>query len=300
MKKAFSIAMLCLLVFSGLEASVVSITNEGIAQEYSYTFELSPYIQYETIDTSNGLYANFSISQEGYTTTVGEARLPVLNRLVQIPYGSDPFVTVISAEWEETSLQDLHLPHMIIPLQPSIFKDEEPINNVFMMDTEYYTTNAFLQTTPARIIETGIIRGHRFALLQISPLQYNPVTGQVRILTNLKVKLTVDYTDMLTTSKNIERYTTPAFENNLKETFVNYQDFHPQITSSMVANLILIIVHDEFANDITRLKTWKESIGYTVVVTKTSEIPGGITTTNLKNYIQGAYDNWQFHQDLYY
>jgi hypothetical protein len=292
MKKTITIAILCLLVLTGLEASAISIIYNRTTQEYSYTFEVSPKLEYETVDTINGRYAALNIAEEGYTTNVGEAQLPVIYRMIQIPYGSDPLVKVLSASWDETSLQKLRLPQRIMPLQPSVFKNQEPADDAFVIDTKYYATNSFMETTPVQIKETSIIRGHRFALVQISPVQYNPATGQLRTLTGLQVQITVDDSDMQKTSKNIDRYTTLAFDQNLQQTFVNYQDFHSQLASSMESNLILIIVYDEYANDINRLKTWKESIGYTVVVTKTSEIPGGVTTTNIRNYIETAYTDW--------
>jgi hypothetical protein len=277
MKKTISIAMLCLLVLSGLESGAISIIYNETEQNYSYAFELSPQIKYETKDTINGKYTTISIDEEGYTTTIGEAQLPVIYRMVQIPYSSDPSVSVLSESWEETTLKNLGLPQMIMPIQPSVFKNQEPIDDNFVINTKYYATNAFLQTNP----------------VEISPVQYNPVAGQIRILTNIEVEITVDNADMKKTSKNIQRYTTQAFEKTLQQTLVNYNDFNPQPSSSMVSNLLLIIVYDEYANDINALKNWKESIGYTVVVTKTSEIPGGVTTTNIRNYIQTAYNDWQ-------
>ena len=292
MKKTISIAMLCLLVLSGLESGAISIIYNETEQNYSYTLELSPQIKYETIDTINGKYTTLTIDEEGYTTNIGEAQLPVFYRMVQIPYGSDPSVSVVSASWEETTLQNLGLPEIVMPLQPSVFKNQEQINDNFVINTQYYTTNAFFQTTPVEIKQIGIIRGHRFALVQISPVQYNPVTGHLKIVTNIEAEITVDNADMKNTNKNIQRYTTQAFEKTLQQTLINYNDFNTQPSSSLVSNLILIIVYDEYADDITPLKNWKESIGYTVVVTKTSEIPGGVTTTNIRNYIETAYNDW--------
>lgn len=292
MKKTISMVILCLLVVSGLEAGSISIGYDRMNHDYVYSFNVEPDLHFETIDTINGLYTFLSIDEEGYTNVVGEAQLPVLYRMFQIPYGSEPLVNVISESWEETSLQVLGLPAMINPLQPSVFKNEEPMVDDFVIDTDYYTTNDFMQTNSVKVVDTGVIRGNRFALVEINPVQYNPVTGQIRILTNIDVELRVDDADFDLTSKNIERYKLEAFEETLESTLVNYKDFHPDYSSSMVSNLILIIVYDDFADEIDVLKSWKQSIGYTVVVTKTSEIPGGITTTNLRNYIQNAYNSW--------
>ena len=232
MKKTISIAMLCLLVLSGLQSGALSIIYNKTEQNYSYTLELSPQIQYQTIDTINGKYTTLAIDEEGYTTNIGEAQLPVFYRMLQIPFGSDPRVSVLSASWEETTLQNLGLPEMVMPLQPSVFKNQEPIDDNFVISTKYYTTNAFFQTNLVEIKETGIIRGHRFALVQISPVQYNPVTGQLRIITNIEVEITVDDADMKMTSKNIQRYTTEAFEKNLQKTGSRFLGFSPRPTQA--------------------------------------------------------------------
>jgi hypothetical protein len=292
MKKTVSVIILCLLILSGFGASSLSFNYEDFTQDYVYSFEFSPELQFDVVDTMDGFYTSLSVDDEGFTTVVGEAQLPVLYRMVQIPFGSDPMVSVLSESWDDTSLNYLGLPDKVMPLQSSVFKNVDLVNENFVIDSGYYSTNSFMQNIPVEIIDTGIIRGNRFALVQVSPVQYNPVGGQLRILTSLEVELCVDDADLELTSDKIQRYSMKAFDENLEKTLVNYNDFHPDSTSSMVSNLILIIVYDEFADEINLLKSWKESIGYNVVVTKSSEIPGGISTTNLKNYIQTAYDDW--------
>ncbi len=54
----------------------------------------------------------------------------------------------------------------------------------------------------------------------------------------------------------------------------------------------LIIVDDDFVDAITPLADWKDSKGFDVTVTLTSEISGGPTKENIKNYIVDAYNTW--------
>jgi hypothetical protein len=53
----------------------------------------------------------------------------------------------------------------------------------------------------------------------------------------------------------------------------------------------LIITHDNFYNAIEPLAQWKHSTGFRTKVVKLSQI--GSTSTQIKNYIQNAYDTWQ-------
>ena len=42
------------------------------------------------VTTSGGRFTEVNLPGEGYTTIVGEAKLPVVRRMVEIPFGAEP------------------------------------------------------------------------------------------------------------------------------------------------------------------------------------------------------------------
>ena len=161
----------------------------------------------------------------------------------------------------------------------------------FVIDEEYYNRNEFIPRDIAIIIECGEITGHRFALAEISPIQYNPVTGELKIMVSCKLTITLEGSDLIETAEKIQRYSSPSFENIFKNAFVNYGFYENGITERDQEGY-LIIVYDDFEDEVMPLVNWKISKGYDVTMTKTSDIPGGPTKDNIYNYIEDAYDTW--------
>lgn len=293
------------LVFLGV--NVLSVAADTIIEEYlgvesrHQTYcEPSVEIRVEnlefefgSISTEEGPFATIELHNEGFTNVVGVASLPKIRYMVEMPQGADPSIVIESDNWESTSLQELSLPTRIVPVQPSLVKTTDA-KAEFVIDNDYYDTDEFLPQNIVKIIEVGEIRSRRFALIEISPVQYNPSSGCLKILAGCDIEIQLPGSNLKVTSEKIKRYTSPTFDKIWKTLFVNYDDFN--IGSSPIQGndeSYLIIVHDDFYEDILPLASLKESEGYESFVTRTSEIPGGITKEYIKNYIEDAYYNWE-------
>jgi hypothetical protein len=136
------------------------------------------------------------------------------------------------------------------------------------------------------------MRGRNIALLQISPVQYNPVSGELKIMTQCDLRINLPGSDMIQTVEKIDRYTSPSFEQLFTTTFANYGSFHGSGTIQSRQEGYLIIVADAFYDAIQPFASWKDSKGFDITVTKTSEIPSGPTKENIKAYIVNAYNTW--------
>lgn len=300
--KTIELIIVGLLILSGLGATIYPAEDE-----YDHLFINDDFNEFAIkidLDASSfnfgftcseeGEFATCELNDEGFTTTEGEAKLPVINYMVEIPHGANPEILITSDTWILTSLSELNLPSRIIPVQPSIPKDTHDFEEVeFSFNSNYYNKNKFMSTDIAEIIETGEVRGRRFALVQISPVQYNPATGELNIMTSCDLKIELPGSNIVKTYEKIEHYSSPGFDDLFRDLFVNYDEFEGNIQKSSLANNgYLIIVFDDFISEISPLANWKESIGYDVTVTKTSQIPGGPTKENIYDYIEEAYNTW--------
>ncbi|MCX6667772.1 MAG: C25 family cysteine peptidase [Euryarchaeota archaeon] len=278
--KASKIGNDSVFVVNNADASAIDITVNTPALEFGSAY-------------MNGKnFATLELPNEGFTIAQGEAQLPTLKRMVEIPQGAKADIVVKSISWEATSLKDLGLPARIAPVQPPLVKIPGATQS-FVINEKYYAKNVFTPTNIAKVVSTGEIRGRRFALIEVSPVQYNPVSGKLKIMTTCELKVNLYGSDMVRTSEKIERYSTPSFEDMFKTTFVNYGFYEKNIANNPKDQEgYLIIVYTDFSDEIQPLADWKESKGFDTTVTTTSEIPGGSTKENIKAYIVDAYNNW--------
>ncbi|HHH80275.1 MAG TPA: PKD domain-containing protein, partial [Thermoplasmatales archaeon] len=252
-----------------------------------------PSFDFSSIETEQGVFTVVKLLDEGFNTLEGEAKLPKLRRMVEIPEGAEPSIYVTSATWSYISLEDMGFPKMIMPVQPSLLKTQNASND-FVINESYYSRDEFLPHDTAKILDVGEIRGHRFALIEISPVKYNPLSGELKIMKECEIKVNLHGSDITLTHEKIKRYSSKAFDDMLKTAFINYGSFEEDDDENTFdgGEGYLIIVYDDFYDEIMPLANWKENLGFDVTVTKTSQIPGGVTKDNIKNYIQDAYNNW--------
>lgn len=236
-------------------------------------------------------FTTLMLSDEGVTTALGHAQLPMISRFVELPSGASPQLVVESASWETTSLAALGLPSQILPVQPSLPKIEGA-SVPFTMDDIFYASNTVSPASVATVNVIGQVRGRCLALLQISPVQYLPSSGELRILTSCSLRMNLPGSDLAATAQSIDRYTTPSFEHLFRTSFVNYGALQGTEVMGLKQEGYLIIVYDSYHDEILPFASWKQSQGFDTTVTTTSQIPGGATKENIKSYILNAYTSW--------
>ena len=246
----------------------------------------------EEISTKGGEFGLLSILNEGASTEIGQPNLPVITKMVQIPFGAKVSLNLESSQVIEKSLEELGITKRIAPVQPSVPKIEGAWEEAeFVIDEDYYQQNAFLPEERVKLGEIGIIRGHRFVNVSIYPVSYNPQIGRVRIYPDIKIKLTLSGSDMITTQNQLYRYASPPFEELCQDLFINYETYAPIVKGAPELPIgYLIITHQDFYSSLPDLVDWKTQKGFHVTV---AQVPGiGSTKEAIKSYIEEAYDTW--------
>jgi hypothetical protein len=294
-----SVALILLFSIGVSAVHPISSTDKTTVQS-SFSYGDIPYITVTiTPSTLNfgqrtlagQTFTTIQLSDEGISTTVGEAQLPVISRFFEIPSGANPQLVIESVTWETVSLDSLNLPTMVVPVQPSLIKIDGAMVP-FTKNDAFYSTDSNQPSTVATIKTLGELRSRQIAFLQVSPVQYNPVIGELRVMTQCTVRINLPGSDLVKTAQNIDRYTTASFDQLFETSFVNYGDLKGTEQLGLRQEGYLIIVHDDFFDEIQPLADWKDTKGFDVTVTKTSEIGGGPTKENIKNYIVDAYNTW--------
>lgn len=243
---------------------------------------VSDYKQKEKM--SEGMqFIEFCIPGAGIMYEIGKPMLPVIREFVEVPEDAE-----LSIETEVGAIHELSLRYPIYPKQAPVpkivgYKPE------FTIDRDYYAIDKFLPEVIARITNIEEIRGHRVAVIEVYPVQYNPARSKIHYFRDIKVTIRFQGANWVATRSKLERYWSPYFENRLR-TIVNYEYYKDEMLPIPIPIGYLIITPDAWYNSILRLADWKMQKGYYVTVAQLSQT--GSSKTEILNYIQNAYNNW--------
>ncbi|MCX6640689.1 MAG: C25 family cysteine peptidase [bacterium] len=247
---------------------------------------------YESLQTKGGDFSRLLVGDEGYTTIVGSPQLPVIRRLIEIPYGASPELIIKNSVLRQDKLSSYGLQSRIVPVQPPVEKIPGALDAApFVLDQAAYNRNAYQIGEMARLTETGSLRGHRFVMLEIYPVDYNPVTGDLRIINDIELEVRFNGSDIGLTMGQQQRYADPYTNDLADRIFINHGSFGNQdLIPPPLGMLIITNTHYAGMTVMQDFVNWKTQKGFHVTVATTTQT--GTTKEQIKAYIQNAYDNW--------
>lgn len=267
--------------------SLVASDPEGISLRASVTGLLTG-----LVSTSEGVFTSLEIPGEGVTAQVGMPRLPVVRRLVEIPFGASLAVAVRSAQIQERLIDDFSLDGQIVPVQPPVPKIPGARERVpFAMDEDRYSTDAFWPPELVTVREMGVFRQVRLALVELFPVRYNPQRGLVRLCASAEFELSLQGTDDTWTEAHHERYSNSFSARPNIPQFID-SGFQPVPVEGWSTTPVgyLIVVDDALYETVLPLADWKRQQGFRVSLARISQT--GLDKTEIKNYIRNAYETW--------
>ncbi|MBR4535871.1 MAG: T9SS type A sorting domain-containing protein [Bacteroidales bacterium] len=257
----------------------------------SYTIDVQQ-LQVQNLKTERGTFS--CITYEGMTPMQNEGRpeLPVITNLLEIPLCEGMDVNVINSTYEEYDLSELGINYPIMPVQPKHPKSEDgPFP--FVIDEATYASNSFYGTTLAQSEKVGVLRNINMGSLSISPFEYNPVTGQLRVCTHLDVEISFVNANIPQTMEMKTKYGNGMFDGQHCGVInpMSTPSFRDEIDNAPIK--YLIVAHSMFRNDenLQSFINWKKRIGYLVEIAYTDDSNVGTSTTSIKNFIKAKYDN---------
>ncbi len=259
------------------------IKNEPLQFKFKSSFAT---LNTKEISTKDGFYTQ--LLAEGYVNDGenGSPSLPVLKRLIEVPYNADIKVNIVSFDEEIISLNDLGIIYKIIPQQPSVRKDQNVSDLPFHYNQQLYSTNDFIENAIGEYQPVGIMRGVNIGRIVIRPVQYNPAQNTIRILKNIVIEVTFKNADLAKTESMRTKYYSPMFESSCKM-LANYNKSTAKDNITIYPVKYLIISHRMFEAQIQPFIQWKTRKGFKVTVAYTDVI--GTTTAAIKTYINSQY-----------
>ncbi len=291
MRNATLLAMVCTLVaFStasaidstvlGLEdgelprVEVLSSDDTGV----SFLFEL-PEMSVEELSVGNSQFQLVTIPGGVLRGDVGAPSLPSYARLVAIPDASGVQVSVVIEQEDELNGFNL------LPMQA----DE---GNEFAHDLAAYSRDSYNDDPSVSVGSPAIMRDLRVVPITFRPVKYNPVRGTLSVARRMRVDVDFTGTDFHNARQDRRRPIAPSFDEMYREVVVNYAEWRGARDETVTPGTYLVICpnNSEVTSRLQPLLDWRERKGTPVYLATTSET--GTSRTQIKNFIQNAYNNW--------
>lgn len=240
------------------------------------------------VESKNGDF--FILQAEGFTKSfhIGNPNLPTKSKLIEVPFGANVNVKVVSSKFEIIDLNAKGFSGKLMPCQPSVAKCDDGSDLTFEFNEKAYSNDAFYANDLVKFEESGIMRGTRLGRIEMNPFQYNPVKNQLKVYTELTIEVTFEGADMAKTERMKDIYGNGFFNNLLTKTMNYTNDAKPLNQNEPVK--MIIIADRMFEASLADFVDWKNMTGIETIVRYTDEGEVGNTTTSIKSYLQGVYD----------
>ena len=300
LKLAISIILGSILLCSVFVTSVVSVQNTPSPKDVETTiaradttgvdFQVSlENYRFTTIFDQGKTYDRIDILSSGQTSDYGKAELPTISYYIAVPQGAA--VTLSYESSEPNIIQD----YEIYPAQYPRPEGEGFDEPAFVKNETFYALDDDYPQTVVDISPIMMMRDCRMVLITIYPMTYNPATKTVKVYDDITIHVGFSGgTREFIREQYRSVYFQPLFDafllnnNCLERPSVHTPEAGKQSTDR--ADL-LIVVYDDFYDEILPLAEWRHLSGIETKVVKWSEI--GTTAADLRNYIGNAYSTWE-------
>jgi hypothetical protein len=246
---------------------------------------------YYTIKTKTANFSLLAANEYGNSTAEGDPMVPVLKRIIEVPLDATVDIRIVSESSREISLADYGILDPLIPAQPPVSKEfVDPGDANFKYNKDTYQKNEYLNTELVKVIPLGIMRGVRLARLEIYPVQYNPVLNKIKVYDQLDVELTFINADVEATKSLKKAAFSPFFE-GIYSMVANYK---PLAGDELVMDepaTLAIVSAPLFQSTLQPFIQWKTKKGFKIIEGYTNDPNIGTTTTSIKAYLAGLYNN---------
>lgn len=249
-------------------------------------------LQFFDVETKEGVFTRLVIPGFHASHEVGLPNLPMMNRLVAVPLGAQATVEVVAMQTQRIKLADKGVDHLLLPAQPSLAKSDDPQLAEFHFDqTAYQTAGLMGRTEVARMVPQGRLRAVDFARLEIAPVSYDPVAGEIEITTSLELNVHFEGGSLAASADLYARTYSPFFE-GLYSQIDGARGLHDSFPDHVRDEVTYVIITPAmFTTQLQSFIDWKTERGFRVVVGEIGTPDVGTTTSSIQSYIHGLYND---------
>ena len=278
-----------------------SATKSGSLQSnsmsgFSTTFSFNS-IESQSISNEKGNFSEISIDGSFPYGEVGSPSLPMVTRLIAIPEGATPSVTVNGYSESEYALTDYGISTLSAQQAP-VRKDIDPTTVEYVVNEVAYARETYTTDEIASVEYLGTMRGIRLGKLTIRPVAYNAAANTIKVRNDINVSVNFENANAALTQSMFASTYSPAF-NSIYDQLLNKSIFgqtstrgvyddHPDLYNTPVR--MLVICYSGFRNNasLNQWLAWKLQKGYYVDIFYTDET--GTTASAIASFIRTKYN----------
>ena len=236
--------------------------------------------------------SEISISGIVLPNIAGSPNLPTESRMMAIPNGAKASLEILRYETE--LIHNVN----IAPALRIQAENEEPDMN-YTKDMKVYSKNAYYPENPF-VLGESYIRGVNTITVAITPFQYNPVTKDLLVYTNIELSVSYEGGDG---HFGEDRLRSPYWDPILAAELMNYDqlpviDYEGRMQQWLrdgaegAEYLIITPNNDDWAAYAQQLKEFRTKQGILTEVYRLDEMPAS-NTNAMKEWFHNAYHNWE-------
>ncbi len=285
MKKIF---LLSIAIVLGLTATAQQyrVMQSDMSQVRIHFTSGTP--QIDEVTLLGQTFSRITLSGYDQQNVVGAPALPALTKLIEVPLGSNLEYIIESRVVDTIDAAQLHVSHPIVPAQPSRSKSDTRPLKLAMNAAAYNSYDATLGDNYIIQVEgVGVARSRNLARITFNPIRWNPLTGQFIIVKELTVSVRQRNADIAATRQMMRLHDNPAYQTG--NAVIN--SIAPKDGYTTTPLRYTIIAHSSFRGALDTFAIWKTRKGFLVDLVYTDDANVGTTTTSIKNYLKGLYNN---------
>lgn len=289
MKTRILILLTCLLnagLFAQQQTSITCVREDAISSKIKIHCGS---LQQQLVETPLGTALKITINQGHSILVKGAPDLPSLSFSIQIPNHASGRVEIVEANYE-----DINTP-LIAPSKGNLTRDIKPNTIPYTFGKEY-NINQFYPSVIAEVQTPYILRDVAGQSIQLFPIQYNPIQGKLRVYSDITINVIYDQAPANGHEQlsNSPIFLNEDFQHIYENHFLNYNKKNTRYSPITEIGKMLILCPSTYLNSMKPFIEWKQRKGIQTIVVKTDTIPGGVTETNLKNFVAAKYGELHF------
>ncbi|MCL2245686.1 MAG: C25 family cysteine peptidase [Lentimicrobiaceae bacterium] len=282
MKKTI-LSVFALTIFVLLNAQVHYQIHENSYQKIAISFIFNN-LQSIDVDTEEGKFSRIFMEGCGGSHSVGNPELPVSVNMLEIPIFGDYVLNVYAKEFEIFDAKELEINNPVYPAQPSKSKTHQnPVE--FFYNKNTYQIDAFYALPLAQFKEVGMMRNINLGELYVSPVQYNPVTQEIKLYKAIDVEILFKKTELVKTQAIKDLHQSPLFHSSH---IINPMN-NSRAEFSNAPIKYLIVAHAMFRDQLNTFIAWKKRKGFLVEIGYTDDENVGTGAASIANFITSHY-----------
>jgi subtilisin-like proprotein convertase family protein len=273
------------LVADETHLTIVEQRDDGLR----YQVEIGELVGMD-VTTKQGVFTRLMIPGFHTSHTEGAPELPMMNRLIEVPYGSTARIEVNSVQSREIDLAAAGIAHPLFPAQPSMPKSADPETWPFVYDAASYNVERVAREL-VTVVPQGRLRGVEFARLEVAPVEYYPNEQKLIVHEQVDFRIVFEGGDAAAGAA-LKACTRSPFFTGLYERFDGYRaehDNYPDLVGDVVT--MVVVTPPEFVAYMQEFVDWKTERGFHTILAVTGTPEVGTTTTDIQTYIHDLYNN---------